>query len=330
MLEDDGQYHKYSRVHSRLGSNWVESPKQTEELTYIRTKLSQLVDTLSQYNNFLKFIENKYKVNLGGYQGKTDAKSRDAIVNTVRDLMSGTNSMRALNAGTAVDSVIRQYFTVRDISKIVRPNNMTENAFIDLITNLNRIKSNMEQMGERFLADNIVLFQKYPDGTRVAGEVDILSVDKDGNFKIYDVKTRGYSFYVEKGPNLFDWTINGKKATKEEVQEYINRNFRKPFILNSNMSDKDYYTLQLSAYKNLFESQYGVPVTKLAVMPFVLNYEKENVSGVQSEKGIPITYNPAVNVPLVGNVKVDKPVEAPATPAQEPPLLPIYDSSLEL
>ena len=50
-------------------------------------------------------------------------------------------------------------------------------------------------MGERFLADNIVLFQKYPDGTRVAGEVDILSIDKDGNFRIYDVETSRYSFY---------------------------------------------------------------------------------------------------------------------------------------
>ena len=28
VLEDDGEYHQYSRVHSRLGSNWVESPKQ--------------------------------------------------------------------------------------------------------------------------------------------------------------------------------------------------------------------------------------------------------------------------------------------------------------
>lgn len=312
VLEDDGQYHEYSRVHSRLGSNWVESPKQTEALTQIRTKLSQLVDTPAQYSNYLKSLENKYKVNLEGYQGKTDAKSRDAIVNTVRDLMSGTNSMRALNAGTSVDSVIRQYFTVRDVSKIVRPDNMTENAFIDLITNLNRIKSNMEQMGERFLADNIVLFQKYPDGTRVAGEVDILSVDKDGNFKIYDVKTSRYSFY-------------------EFTDRYGHKvNYFTTPSATQRMSAKDYYTLQLSAYKNLFESQYSVPVTKLAVMPFVLNYEKENVSGVQSEKGIPITYNPAVNVPLVGNVKVDKPVEAPATPAQESPLLPIYDSSLEL
>lgn len=311
VLEDDGEYHQYSRVHSRLGSNWVESPKQTEALTQVRTKLSQLVDTPAQFDNYLKFLENKYKINLDGYQGKTDAKSRDTIVNIVRDKMSGTNSQRALDAGSAVDSIIRQYFTIRDVSKIVKPSNMSENAFIDLITTLNRVKSNMEQMGERFLADNIVLFQKYPDGTRVAGEVDILSVDKDGNFRIYDVKTSRYSFY--------DFTDRyGHKVNYFTTPSATQR-----------MSAKDYYTLQLSAYKNLFESQYGVPVTKLAIMPFVLSYDKENVSAVQSEKGIPIAYNPAVNVPLASAVKVDKSTETPATPAQAQTVLPIFETSLE-
>lgn len=312
VLEDDGEYHQYSRVHSRLGSNWVESDKQTKALESARLNLSKFVDNLTQYENYLKYLENKFKVDLTAYRGKTDAKSRDTIVNIVRDKMSGTNSQRALDAGSAVDSIIRQYFTIRDVSKIARPSNMSENAFIDLITSLNRIKSNMEQMGERFLADNIVLFQKYPDGTRVAGEVDILSIDKDGNFRIYDVKTSRYSFY--------DFTDRyGHKVNYFTTPSATQR-----------MSAKDYYTLQLSAYKNLFESQYGVPVTKLAVMPFVLSYDKENVSSVQSEKGIPITYNPAVNVLLVSAVRVDKSTETPATPAQAQTVLPIFETSLEI
>lgn len=311
VLEDDGEYHQYSRVHSRLGSNWVESDKQTKALELARLNLSKFVDNPTQYENYLKYLENKFKVDLTAYRGKTDAKSRDTIVNIVRDKMSGTNSQRALDAGSAVDSIIRQYFTIRDVSKIVKPSNMSENAFIDLITTLNRVKSNMEQMGERFLADNIVLFQKYPDGTRVAGEVDILSVDKNGNFRIYDVKTSRYSFY--------DFTDRyGHKVNYFTTPSATQR-----------MSAKDYYTLQLSAYKNLFESQYGVPVTKLAVMPFVLSYDKENVSAVQSEKGIPIAYNPAVNVPLASAVKVDKSTETPATPAQAQTVLPIFETSLE-
>lgn len=311
VLEDDGEYHQYSRVHSRLGSNWEQSKKQTKALELARLNLSKFVDNPTQYENYLKYLEKKFEADLTAYRGKTDAKSRDTIVNIVRDKMFGTNSQRALDAGTAVDTIIRQYFTIRDVSKIVRPSNMSESAFVDLITSLNKIKSNMELMGERFLADNIVLFQKYPDGTRVAGEVDILSISKNGNFKIYDVKTSRYSFY--------DFTDRyGHKVNYFTTPSATQR-----------ISAKDYYTLQLSAYKNLFESQYGVPVTKLAIMPFVLSYDKESVSAVQSEKGIPITYNPAVNVPLVGNVKVDKPTEAPATPAQAQTVLPIFETSLE-
>lgn len=312
VLEDDDEYHQYSKVHSRLGSNWVESPKQTKDLKDVEIQLSKLaMSSPTEYNNYLDTTGKRFGVDLSAFHNKMGIKDRQAIVNTIRDNMSGTNSQLALDADSAVGSIVRQYFTIRDVSKIVRPSNISENAFADLINSLNKIKSNMELMGERFLADNIVLFQKYPDGTRVAGEVDILSVDKGGNFRIYDVKTGRYSFY--------DFTDRyGHKVNYFTTPSATQR-----------ISTKDYYTLQLSAYQNLFESQYGVPVTKLAIMPFVLSYDKKNVSAVQSEKGIPITYNPAVNVPLVSNVKVDKSVETPATPAQAQTVLPIFETSLE-
>ena len=302
ILEEDGQYHKYERVHSRLGSNWVESKKQTEALKDIRVRLSQLADNVTQYNNYLKYLGNHWKVDLSAFSGKIDARSRDTIVNIIRDSMSGTNSQRALDAGTAVDSVIRNFFTSNDTP--VKPDNMSEKAFTDLITSLTEIRSNIEARGERFLTNNIVLFQKYADGTRVAGEVDILSVDADGNFRIYDVKTSRYSFY--------DFT--------DKYGHRVNY-FTSPSATQK-MSAKDYYTLQLSAYKNLFESQYHTPITTLAVLPFVLNYNKDVVDGVTREKGIMITYNPAVNVPLVGAVKASEPTPTNST-------VPVFNSALE-
>lgn len=302
ILEEDGQYHEYERVHSRLGSNWVELKKQTDALKDIRVRLSQLADNVTQYNNYLKYLGNHWKVDLSAFSGKIDAKSRDTIVNIIRDSMNGTNSQRALNAGTAVDSVIRNFFTSNDAP--VKPDNMSEKAFTDLVTSLTEIRSNIEARGERFLTNNIVLFQKYPDGTRVAGEVDILSVDADGNFRIYDVKTSRYSFY--------DFT--------DRYGHRVNY-FTSPST-TQRMSAKDYYTLQLSAYKNLFESQYHTPITTLAVLPFVLNYNKDVVDGVTKEKGIMITYNPAVNVPLVGAVKASEPTPTNST-------VPVFNSALE-
>ena len=302
ILEDDGQYHEYTRVHSRLGSNWVESKRQTEALKEIRVKLTQYTDNPTQYNNYLKYLNNHWKVNLDAFSGKMDARSRDTIVNIIRDSMNGTNSQRALNAGTSVDSVIRHFFTSNDTP--VKPDNMSEKAFTDLIASLTEIRSNIEVRGERFLTNNIVLFQKYLDGTRVAGEVDILSVDADGNFRIYDVKTSRYSFY--------DFTDRyGHPA-----------NYFKNKSATQVMSSEAYYTLQLSAYKNLFESQYNTPITTLAILPFVLNYNKDNVDSVTKEKGIIVTYNPAVNVPLVGAVKASEP-----TPTNSS--VPVFNSALE-
>lgn len=282
ILEDDGEYHEYKRVHSVLGSNWIESPKQTKALQDLRVNLSKNADNVTQFNNYLKNLSNHYGVDLTAFEGKIDARSRDTIVNIVRDKMSGTNSQRALDAGTSVDSVIRNFFTSSEMP--VKPSNMSEQAFNDLVTSLTEIKSNIEARGETFLTNNIVLFNKYENGNRVAGEVDILSVDANGNFKIYDVKTSRYSFY-----DFVD--RNGRKV-----------NYFKNKSNTQTMSQEQYYTKQLSAYKNLFESQYHTPITTLAILPFVLEYTKDNVSRVNKEKGILLNYDSSVNIPLVGSV----------------------------
>lgn len=302
ILEDDGEYHEYKRVHSVLGSNWIESPKQTKALQDLRVNLSKNADNITQFNNYLKNLSNHYGVDLTAFEGKIDARSRDTIVNIVRDKMSGTNSQRALEAGTSVDSVIRNFFTSSEMP--VKPSNMSEQAFNDLITSLTEIKSNIEARGETFLTNNIVLFNKYENGNRVAGEVDILSVDANGNFKIYDVKTSRYSFY-----DFVD--RNGRKV-----------NYFKNKSNTQTMSQEQYYTKQLSAYKNLFESQYHTPITTLAILPFVLEYNKDNVSRVTKEEGILLNYDSSVNVPLVGSV---------ATPevSNTNSSLPIFNSTFE-
>lgn len=302
ILEDDGEYHEYKRVHSVLGSNWIESPKQTKALQDLRVNLSKNADNITQFNNYLKNLSNHYGVDLTAFEGKIDARSRDTIVNIVRDKMSGTNSQRALDAGTSVDSVIRNFFTSSEMP--VKPSNMSEQAFNDLVTSLTEIKSNIEARGETFLTNNIVLFNKYENGNRVAGEVDILSVDANGNFKIYDVKTSRYSFY-----DFVD--RNGRKV-----------NYFKNKSNTQTMSQEQYYTKQLSAYKNLFESQYHTPITTLAILPFVLEYTKDNVSRVTKEKGILLNYDSSVNVPLVGSVATPEVNNTNSS-------LPIFNSTFE-
>lgn len=106
---------------------------------------------------------------------------------------------------------------------------------------------------------------------RVIDELDIVSVDANGRFRIYDIKTGKHSFYG----SVF--TRRGRRQIR---------------------STKEQYTLQLSAYKHLFEMQYGVPIEDIGLLPFVISYDEDgNLTSIyyeQNEDGgdiLPLSYN---------------------------------------
>lgn len=286
ILEEDGEYHAYDRVHKVIGSNRHLSEAQLRALENISRELDEL-KTVEAYDEYVTKLANKYLVNLTKYKGRIDKENKEGIIAAIKEgMMSSKHGNRALEAGNSVDSITRQFFMGVEVAKIQRPSNMSQKAFDDLITTLTEIKSRIELAGERFLTNNIVLYHKYADGTRVAGEVDILAIDKNGNFKIYDLKTSGYA------RGFGDWF-----DSKSEMQS---------------MTTREYYTLQLSSYKNLFESQYGLPITNLAIMPFVLDFaDDDSIRGIIRLGGIHITYNPNTPVRVEGRVKDPAPI-APA------------------
>lgn len=218
IMEEDGEYHPYDRVHTRIGDNWI------------------------------------------------------------GERTSTTNSERALTAGSEVDAVIGNFVHTNGNINISKPEHLSDAAFSTIIDRLTAIKERMDQTGEKFVGDHIMVFHKYADGTRIAGEIDILTVDKEGNFKIYDVKTSRNSF--------------------EGASSYFNKASSK-----QRMTTKAYYTLQVSSYQNLFESQYKAQPSTLALMPFMLEYKEDTtgaweVRNITPQKGIKLEYNPNVPVPV--------------------------------
>ena len=292
VLEEDGQYHAYDRVHKKIGSNWKTVDQVEDTLKDVKRRLEEHKDK-DDFDNYISFLEGKYNIDLKQFKGKDADKSSkafDTILNIVRDSIIGTKSQQSLNGGQAVDTVVREFFNNNGIiSELNRPENMSPEAFNQLIDSLNRIKEQIDAVGLTFYANNIVLFYKYPDGTRVAGELDILATDEAGKFHIFDLKTSKYSFGTFTG-------YDGRQLNYFENKSS-----------NQTMSQKDYYTLQLSAYKNLFENQYGVPITTLRLLPFVLTYDKNgNVTHIKNEHSITLTYNPAVTLTYSPAVRVPK------------------------
>jgi hypothetical protein len=107
--------------------------------------------------------------------------------------------------------------------------------------------------GETIAATDLVVWNEEYD---TAGEIDLLTVDTFGNYKIYDLKT-------------------SNAANKFRDASKLAR-----------------YTNQLSIYSTLFSKQYGVKVSNLELIPFVIGYlKKGEVVQVKNIKNVKLKYN---------------------------------------
>ena len=186
------------------------------------------------------------------------------------------NRARSLKNGSIVDGIVRDFFNGITPAK---PEHFSDEAFSALITSLETIKAKLIENGEEFLTNNIVLYHEFPNGVKIAGEVDIVSikiVDGKLQYNIYDLKT---SAGDKDTGNAFNksryWETNPNVGNRNTV-----------------IGTREQYTNQVSLYKLLFEKMFGTPVTNIALLPYKLTYDAENnVTGVEKYPGIALTYN---------------------------------------
>lgn len=206
IKEEDGQYHKYQRVHSVIGSNYI-GPS------------------------------------------KGDA---------------------ATSRGSLVDEVARQFLIDPNVTK---PEGMSDEAFGALKRGLGKFRDEANRRGLKLVTDRTVVFHKYSDGRRIAGELDVFAYNPStGEVMIFDFKTSKYSVR----DTAFSRVTNPRLFTR---------------------SNKDQYTLQLSAYAKLFEDSFGVPVHNLVIVPFQLKYSREKDGGIARifpEDYVSLTYQSGV------------------------------------
>ena len=295
FIFEGGKYVEYQRVHTLIGSNYNTdiTDKQSFVIDKIKKKLVQLSNNVSNYNTYLEELSAQY-ADVSAYKNKVDLKSRKAIVNIIENQFKSSLQESLIN-GSTIDSIVRDFFNK---GKLEKPSNMTQEAFNSLLENLNKIQETLNKNGEIFLANNIVLFHKFSDNLRVAGEVDILAVTPDGDFKIYDIKTSKYSFYD---------TLDSRGNVVNYFKTKSDRQTR---------STEEQYRLQLSAYKVLFENQYKKPITSLGILPIVITPKNSIITNVKMEKGIKLQFNP--NVPLIQSPIIEKPTKSVEKPKEQP------------
>lgn len=168
----------------------------------------------------------------------------DTIPWEVRDSVQN-----AVNAGYTIDDLVKAYFSgeINEEFKNGMSDRISEEAYNEVIKSLDKIKAKLKEQGIEIVAKNVFVFD---EEQRIAGEIDLLGVDKNGRFKIYEIQARKQETYRS----------YGKAGRGIKIRELDQK--------------------RLSAYRNLFSNQYGELPDEISVMfPFQVKYDKESPKG---------------------------------------------------
>ena len=282
------------RGYNRATNKYL-SPKEVEEL---EATLDGRKSKASQSATATKSLQESQKLVLRDDNGKPDTssgsymiKEEDGQYHEYQRVHSviGSNYIgpsrgdAATSRGSLVDEIARQFLI--DPTNVTKPEGMSDEAFGALKRGLGKFRDDANRRGLKLVADRTVVFHKYSDGRRIAGELDVFAYNPStGEISIFDFKTSKYST-KDSG---FSRVVNPRYFTR---------------------SNKDQYTLQLSAYAKLFEDSFGVPVSNLIIVPFQLKYSKEKdgvITRIFPENYVPLTYQSGV-------------FETDKAPASQPP-----------
>jgi hypothetical protein len=191
--------------------------------------------------------------------------------------------------GNQVDNHIREFFEKGELGP--KPAYFTDEAYKELGSILRKIRNKLTADGYVVQATD---FTVWDQNAGVAGTLDLLLIDKKGNYIIYDIKTGSTS----------KW--EGYEDPKGKLPHSV-----------SMMEN----TLQLSIYKNILQNQSGIPVKGLAILPISTTEDLDgNVTSVsmprKDDAGNPVSiklnYDSSVErvVPITADVK-PAPVEEP-------------------
>lgn len=259
------------------------SPKEVEEL---EATLEGRQSRASQSALAVKSLQDSQKLVLRDDNGNPDTSSGSYMIKEDDDQyheyqrvhsVIGSNYIgpssgnAATSRGSLVDEVARQFLI--DPTNVTRPEGMSEEAFGALKKGLGKFREDANRRGLKLVTDRTVVFHKYSDGRRIAGELDVFAYNPStGEISIFDFKTSKYSTK----DTAFSKVTNPRMFTR---------------------SNKEQFTLQLSAYAKLFEDSFGVPVAHLVIVPFQLRYSKEKdreIARIFPEDYVPLTYQGGV------------------------------------
>jgi hypothetical protein len=195
------------------------------------------------FNNAIEVWQGDRFLGLVAETDYVTPKEEKNLVEDVLELISENTYADSRTAGNYIDKAVKDLFSKGIQPKFVE-GAITREAYDSLFGPdgyLTELK-NQADNGDIFIAsDNLVVWDSdiiLPNKAkdRIAGEIDLLIVDKDGTTRIVDIKTGEQR----------TWNIFNSTQTKENTPVFAKR---------------ESFTLQQAAYSRLYENMFGVTPT---------------------------------------------------------------------
>jgi len=234
----------------------------------IPSKIKDIIKELTDNQDFIKLSEDG-----SHYINTKTGKQYRRVTHTITETDPEESPMlkSAQEIGTAVDEFVRDFFSPQGLKKMSTYTFAAGPLLHEFAAHLKELKKGFDSRGETVLSEEIVL---YNDELGVAGTVDLLTYDKDGVFRIYDMKTM-------RGDQLVD------KRAGEKVSKYDSKAF--------GLSNREKHQRQLSVYRILLNNTHGILAKELVVLAIPVYYQP----GGKKTNRLPSSRKPIKRVEVV-------------------------------
>lgn len=181
------------------------------------------------------------------YKNKKTGEEYSTVSEFVGGKFKGSKGLKetAFGAGRMVGGIVKDFFNGKIASYNDYANHISRADYDDIINQLMEIKKLADEKGYSIITKKLILAD---DKNKIAGSPEILMVDKDGNFYVYDVAT----------------LKNAKRLNMKDLLSYK--------YSEASMSNGQRISSQVNIYADILKNKFNVDVNKVGVIPFEVDY----------------------------------------------------------
>ena len=252
FIEVDGKLVMYPRVHSMLDPQY---PDRSSKVNNKQTFLNQLRAARKNTEEWNKLAEklakdhnnrwpNEEPVDVSTYikYAKDNPNEIAEVEEAIADLCSNEDTHMSVKYGNIIDRLCRDFFGNKLMGYWQYKDVMDEKLYYKILQQLDSIRQIYIARGWKLITEPVYLHSELQDAqgntVRVAGETDMIAVDKDGNYHIIDFKTSyekfvpvilgdsgkeyTYDRFSEAFPTIESMSVEPRTAKRTYRQQYSN------------------------------------------------------------------------------------------------------------